>query len=37
MRGGGGIYDVTVDGKKVFSKHEVGRFPDDGEVVKTIK
>jgi selT/selW/selH-like putative selenoprotein len=37
VRGGGGIFDVTVDGKVVFSKHEEGRFPDDGEVVKGIK
>jgi selT/selW/selH-like putative selenoprotein len=27
-----GIFDVEVDGKKVFSKHELHRFPDPGEV-----
>ena len=27
-----GIFDVEVDGKKVFSKHELDRFPDPGEV-----
>ena len=24
---GGGAFEVTVDGKKVFSKLELGRFP----------
>jgi selT/selW/selH-like putative selenoprotein len=28
-----GQFDVTADGKLVFSKHDVGRFPDDGEVL----
>jgi len=35
--GGGGIFDVTVDGKMVFSKFEIGRFPESGEVVEKIK
>ena len=30
--GGGGIFDVIVDGTMVYSKSETGRFPDAGEV-----
>ena len=35
--GGGGIFDVIVDDVKVFSKHDLGRFPEPGEVVSKIK
>jgi len=31
--GSGGVFDVTVDGKLVFSKKKVGRFPEEGEVL----
>ncbi len=27
-----GVFDVTVDGEIVFSKHKTGRFPEPGEV-----
>ena len=37
IRGSGGIFDVVVDGKKVFDKHKQGRFPEPGEVVKLLK
>ena len=37
IAGSNGIFDVIVDGKKVFSKHEVGRFPDQGEVTGSIR
>ena len=37
IRGGGGIYDVTVDGEVVFSKFRIGRFPDPGEVEGIIR
>jgi len=33
IRGGGGIFDVKVDGKLIFSKHRAGRFPDDQEIL----
>jgi len=33
----GGVFEVTVDGKTVFSKRALGRFPDDGEVVGLIR
>jgi len=32
----GGVFEVSVDGKTVFSKKAQGRFPDDGEVVRLI-
>ena len=32
IRESDGIFDVVVDGKKIFSKHEQGRFPEPGEV-----
>ena len=35
--GRNGIFDVIVDGKLVFSKFEVGRFPEAGEVVSKLK
>jgi len=31
--GSGGVFEVTVDGKVVFSKKKAGRFPEDGEVL----
>ena len=31
--GSGGVFTVCADGKQVYSKHETGRFPDDGEIV----
>ena len=37
IAGGGGIFDVFVDGKIVFSKKLVGRFPEPGEVAALLK
>ena len=31
-KGSGGVFDVVVDGKLVYSKRETGRFPEPGEV-----
>jgi selenoprotein W-related protein len=33
----GGVFEVTADGKLVFSKKELGRFPEPGEVRENIK
>jgi selenoprotein W-related protein len=33
----GGVFDVTVDGTKVFSKKAVGRHAQPGEVVELIR
>ena len=32
----GGVFEVTVDGRLVFSKRKSGRFPDDGEVAREL-
>jgi selenoprotein W-related protein len=37
IRGTGGVFDVRVDGQLVFSKHDLGRFPEDGEVEAAIR
>jgi selenoprotein W-related protein len=37
IRGKDGVFDVRVDGKLVFSKHQVHRFPEPGEVEKAIE
>lgn len=31
--GSSGVFDVTVDGELIFSKHEQGRFPKEGEIL----
>jgi selT/selW/selH-like putative selenoprotein len=31
------VFEVVVDGKLVFSKKSLGRFPDDGEVSEIIR
>ncbi|PID76862.1 MAG: hypothetical protein CSB24_04405 [Deltaproteobacteria bacterium] len=33
----GGVFEVTADGKLVFSKKKLDRFPNDGEVVSLLK
>lgn len=35
--GGGGVFDVVVDGERVFSKHEQGRFPQYREIVGLVE
>ncbi len=37
IKGGGGVFDVTVDGQLVYSKHDTGEFPDARELVKSIR
>ncbi len=37
IKGGGGDFIVTVDGARIFSKKEVGRFPEDEEIIKKLK
>jgi cell division protein FtsB len=29
-------YDVVADGETVFSKQQLGRFPDDGEILELL-
>ncbi len=35
-RGAGGVFEVTVDGKLVFSKKATGRFPKNEEILQAI-
>jgi selenoprotein W-related protein len=37
IRGGGGIFDVIVDGEMIFSKHESDRFPEPDEILSKIR
>jgi len=37
IEGSGGVFDVTVDGQLVFSKHDHGRFPQHDEIVDSIR
>lgn len=36
IAGGGGIFDVQVDGAMVYRKAETGRFPKPGEIVELL-
>lgn len=36
IKGDNGVFDVVVDGKKIFSKHETGRFPEEREIVDAL-
>ena len=37
IEGKDGVFEVVVDGDLVFSKRQIGRFPDDGEVAGIIR
>jgi selenoprotein W-related protein len=37
VAGSGGVFDVLVDGRLVYSKDQTGRFPDPGEIVEKLK
>jgi predicted Rdx family selenoprotein len=34
--GGKGQFDVVRDGELVYSKHEMGRFPGEGEIERLV-
>jgi selenoprotein W-related protein len=36
IKGSGGVFDVTVDGVLIHSKHRTGRFPDNAEVLQAL-
>jgi selenoprotein W-related protein len=36
IEGEKGVFDVTVDGQLMFSKHTEGRFPDEQEIVDAL-
>ena len=33
---GGGVFEIVLDGKLIFSKKSINRFPEKGEVVRII-
>jgi selT/selW/selH-like putative selenoprotein len=35
-RSGGGVFEITVDGRVAYSKKASGRFPTDEEVLGTL-
>ncbi len=35
--GGGGVFDVSVDGEEIYSKHATGEFPDEGEILAVVQ
>ena len=37
VRGDNGIFDVEVDGRRIYSKHETGRFPEHEEVLAQLR
>ena len=37
VRGTDGIFDVVVDGERIFSKDEADRFPTAAEVLKSLR
>jgi selT/selW/selH-like putative selenoprotein len=37
LKGSRGVFDVRLDGELLFSKHEVHRFPEPGEVVAALR
>jgi selT/selW/selH-like putative selenoprotein len=36
IAGKAGAFDVEMDGKVIFSKHETGRFPEPGEILEAL-
>ena len=36
IEGSGGVFDVTVEGKLIFSKKKTDRFPEENEVYDLI-
>jgi len=36
VQGSGGVFDVTVNDKLIYSKHETGEFPDHGKLLDKI-
>jgi selT/selW/selH-like putative selenoprotein len=36
IKGGGGNFDVVVDGSLIFSKKQAGRFPEHAEILSQL-
>jgi selT/selW/selH-like putative selenoprotein len=37
VRGDNGIFDVEVDGRRIYSKHETSRFPQHEEILAQLR
>ncbi|MBU0731036.1 MAG: Rdx family protein [Proteobacteria bacterium] len=37
IAGSGGIFEIVADGREIFSKRKIGRFPDASEIIKILK
>lgn len=37
IKSSGGAFEITVDGNKIFSKLDLGRFPEHSEIVEKLK
>ncbi len=37
IKGDSGVFDVVVDGARIYSKDETGRFPEHDEVLSQLK
>ena len=37
ISGSGGVFEVSVDGKGIFSKKNLNRFPHEGEIASLLK
>ncbi len=37
VAGGNGVFDISLDGKMIYSKFEQGRFPQPDDIIKLIK
>ena len=35
--GASGVFDVVVDGERIYSKHETGGFPDEDAIVEMLR
>jgi len=37
VAGANGIFDISMDGRMIFSKYEQGRFPQPDEIIRLIR
>jgi len=37
IAGSGGVFEIELDGRQIFSKKQSGRFPDPGEVERLVR
>jgi selenoprotein W-related protein len=37
IEGGGGVFDVRVDGEMMYSKHQTGEFPNEDALVGDLR